>query len=190
MANKPVPVSGDTKQLDQDAKKLNALWYTFHGVGRAYLVQRGSYEAGIADTYSVHGYSTIEEAYTNANTDDAATQAVLTSWDAAASLPAGGGELGLMETVNITAPTKKGQEPAASTQQNPATSFAKQNVPNPLSGLAAIAAALAKFVGYLGDVAMWRSLGWLLLGVIMVIAGILLWLKKENYLPSAVPVPV
>jgi hypothetical protein len=63
-------------------------------------------------------------------------------------------------------------------------------VPNPLSGLAAIGAALAKAVGYLSDLSMWRSLGWLLLGAVLIILGIVLWLKKENFLPSVVPLPV
>lgn len=64
------------------------------------------------------------------------------------------------------------------------------SIPNPLSGLAAIGTALAKVVGYLGDVAMWKSLGWLLLGAIMIVLGISLWLRRSDLLPDVVPIPV
>lgn len=63
-------------------------------------------------------------------------------------------------------------------------------LPNPLSGLAAIAAALAKFVGYLGDGAMWRSLGWILLGGALLGLGTYLWLKKGDLIPPVIPIPV
>lgn len=65
-----------------------------------------------------------------------------------------------------------------------------QAIQNPLSGLAAIGAALAKLVGYLSDLAMWKSLGWLLLGAILILAGVLLWLKKADILPPVIPLPV
>jgi hypothetical protein len=63
-------------------------------------------------------------------------------------------------------------------------------LPNPLSGLAAIAAALAKLVGYLSDLALWKSIGWLILGAVLILAGVLLWLRKADVLPSVVPLPV
>lgn len=63
-----------------------------------------------------------------------------------------------------------------------------QAIQNPLSGLAAIGAALAKAVGYLSDLALWKSIGWLLLGAVLILAGVLLWLKKADILPSVVPV--
>jgi hypothetical protein len=63
-------------------------------------------------------------------------------------------------------------------------------IQNPLSGLAAIGAALAKLVGYLSDLALWKSIGWLLLGGVLILAGVLLWLKKADVLPNVVPLPV
>ena len=64
------------------------------------------------------------------------------------------------------------------------------SVSNPLAWLGAIAHWIGEAVAHILDVHMWRSIGWIVLGVVLMVAGILLWLKKENYLPSAVPVPV
>lgn len=64
------------------------------------------------------------------------------------------------------------------------------SVSNPLAWLGAIAHWIGEAVAHILDVHMWRSIGWIVLGVVLMVAGIILWLKKENYLPSAVPVPV
>jgi len=63
-------------------------------------------------------------------------------------------------------------------------------ISDPLAPLGDIAAALKSFYSAVTDGKMWRSLAWILLGMLLMVTGILLWLKKENYLPSAVPVPV
>lgn len=50
---------------------------------------------------------------------------------------------------------------------------------------------IGKFVTDITDVHMWISLGWLFLGLVLLVLGILAWLKHENLLPPApVPVPV
>jgi hypothetical protein len=49
--------------------------------------------------------------------------------------------------------------------------------------------AVGHFFTELWDAALWRSLGWLALGVLLLVTGAALWLKKANYLPAAVPVP-
>ena len=71
------------------------------------------------------------------------------------------------------------------------------NLSNPLNWLQDIghwlgvaAHWLGEVVAHILDIHMWRSIGWITLGAVLLVLGILLWLKKENYLPSAVPVPV
>jgi hypothetical protein len=46
-----------------------------------------------------------------------------------------------------------------------------------LSGLGGITATLAAFFADVTSIAMWRSLGWLALGILMMAAGVYLWLK-------------
>ena len=80
----------------------------------------------------------------------------------------------------------------AAAQTNFAGPFA--GILGPFAGLTdaliELASGIGAFYDAVTDGKMWRSLGWLLLGAILLILGIMLWLKKENYLPSAVPVPI
>ncbi len=46
------------------------------------------------------------------------------------------------------------------------------------------------FAEHLADGKMWRSLGWIVLGVILMFTGLMLWLRKADVIPAAVPVPV
>jgi hypothetical protein len=159
MANPPAAVS-DASSDDQAAKANNALWYAFHGIGRAYLIRRGSAAAGVADTSAVHGYSTIEQAESNANQINAASQAAITQWDEWASLPAGGGTLGVVETVNIT---WSGNTATSSTPQNPTTAAAGQ-----LPGLAQI----GDFFHRLTEAATWIRLAKVVIGGALVLIGV------------------
>jgi len=52
-------------------------------------------------------------------------------------------------------------------------------LPNPLSGIGAVGHWVGLAVEHLADGAMWRSLGWLLLGMILVIAGVYLWFRTS-----------
>lgn len=61
---------------------------------------------------------------------------------------------------------------------------------NPLSGIDQIGADLEAFYKDITDGKMWRSLGWLVLGLTLVIAGIFLWLKGSNLIPDVMPIPV
>ena len=69
---------------------------------------------------------------------------------------------------------------------------AKAAVPNPLSGIDEIGAVLEAFFDTISDGKMWRSVGWLLLGLVLTVFGIRLWLGKSALPkpPSVVPVPV
>jgi hypothetical protein len=48
--------------------------------------------------------------------------------------------------------------------------------------------AIVAFLTALADWHMWASLGWVLLGVVLILAGVRLWTGKLG--PSVVPVPV
>ena len=47
---------------------------------------------------------------------------------------------------------------------------------NPLAGIGDIAAAMKAFYSAVTDGKMWRSLAWILLGAVLMLAGILLWI--------------
>jgi hypothetical protein len=53
------------------------------------------------------------------------------------------------------------------------------------SGLSDVGTALVAFFTEISDYRMWRSLGWLFLGLLMMAAGVTLWLRTE-----ALPGPV
>jgi hypothetical protein len=74
----------------------------------------------------------------------------------------------------------------------PAASDAPVQLPNPLSGIDRIGAVLEAFFKRLTDGAMWRCIGWILLGLGLIIIGIRLWAGKTPLPapPSVVPVPV
>lgn len=58
--------------------------------------------------------------------------------------------------------------------------FGTGNVPNPLHGLDSIGATLQAFYADLTDWKLWRSLGWIVLGVALVIAGLYLWFRTSG----------
>ena len=71
-----------------------------------------------------------------------------------------------------------------------------QNISSAVSTLSNAAAIfdvahwIGELVTHLTDIFMWRSLGWILLGLVLLVVGILLLLKKMDVLPTVVPVPV
>lgn len=58
---------------------------------------------------------------------------------------------------------------------------------NPLAVFSSITNALSAFYDVLTNGKMWRSLGWLLLGVALIGAGLYLWIGPKN-LPIPVPI--
>lgn len=50
------------------------------------------------------------------------------------------------------------------------------SLPNPLSGLAQIGAIAQAIFGAITDLAMWRCLGWIAAGAVMIAIGVRLWL--------------
>jgi hypothetical protein len=70
------------------------------------------------------------------------------------------------------------------------------NIPNPLSGIAGVASAISAIAGALkgfGDLItrwqFWASIGWLLLGLALMFAGVFVWLKANGIEPP-IPIPV
>lgn len=64
---------------------------------------------------------------------------------------------------------------------NPSTA-----IPGALSGTNAFLQPVVKFLSDLSDIRLWRSLGWLLLGIVLFILGLALWLRKSTPLGKVI----
>lgn len=76
--------------------------------------------------------------------------------------------------------------PAGNTNRVQQAGGTVASVPNPFSGLAGIASAVAKIGAVFYDIGkfvtdgkMWRSVGWLLLGILLIAAGVALFAGKQ-----------
>lgn len=75
------------------------------------------------------------------------------------------------------------------------TSIGFPSIPNPFAFLAWLQ-EIGHFIGlgvaYITDGPMWRSIGWIVLGAVLLITGIYIWLKQQGLIPevSQVPVPI
>jgi hypothetical protein len=147
-------------------------WFAFAGIGRVYDL-RGVAEKELAST-GAHGYATEQQALEKPNSEPNPEQsALLAEFDADAQLPAGGGALGVIAVENVTAP--KGSKPAK-TPQEAQKEIAGQTQTKGLDPLAGIAGSLTGFYHALTDGKMWRSLGWIILGIVLMLTGVLLWI--------------
>ena len=122
MANPAATVSNPSA-ADAAAKANGAQWYAFQGIGRAYLIKPGTSASSDATAAQVHGYPTIEQAIANPNGVNALSQLTISQWNEYASLPVGGGSLGVVETVDVT---WNGSSADVSTPQNPTTAASDQ----------------------------------------------------------------
>lgn len=52
-------------------------------------------------------------------------------------------------------------------------------LPNPLAGLSGVIGAIDTFFRALADPYMWRSLAWIVGGALLIIAGVMTWLKLD-----------
>jgi hypothetical protein len=50
--------------------------------------------------------------------------------------------------------------------------------------------AFERVVDVVFDGKMWMSLGWIVLGAILVFVAVVLWLKKDGDIPDVAPIPV
>ncbi|MGH9918505.1 MAG: hypothetical protein ACRD6W_06525, partial [Nitrososphaerales archaeon] len=108
-----------------------------------------------------------EQAYTNPNGVNTLSQASITQWNEWSSLPVGGGTMGVVETVNITAPTAPGAAPTVSTPQNP---------------VAAATGGIDDFLAFPEKVVGWISNRTNIMRVVKVIIGGLMILVGTNML--------
>lgn len=81
-----------------------------------------------------------------------------------------------------TTPPPKGEPP-------PTVSDQPTPIPDPLNALSQVAAAIRAFWDAVTNGPMWRCIGWIILGLVLLLTGIRLWLGKPM-LPSVIPVPV
>lgn len=64
------------------------------------------------------------------------------------------------------------------------------NITNPVGGIFEVGAVLKAFFQQITRVEMWRSLAWIVAGVVLILVGVTLWMRKEGLIPDAVPIPV
>lgn len=66
------------------------------------------------------------------------------------------------------------------------------DLPNPLTGIEEIGAVLKAFYTTLTDASFWRSFGWIVIGLGLIVAGIRMWMGKSVLpsTPSVIPIPV
>lgn len=99
---------------------------------------------------------------------------------------------------NVTASTGKtspGAAPAGSSEpSNPAGAIEAEggnvapNLPNPFADVSGLVGEAGVLIRAVTDGKMWRSLGWLLLGLVLMLAGIYLWIGKTIPVPPVVPI--
>lgn len=99
-------------------------------------------------------------------------QGPFTSESAARAANPSGGSAGQVITAGLGAGLG-----AAGAAGLPAIPGADAGIANPLAPLGDIAAALKSFYSAVTDGKMWRSIAWILLGLLLLVNGILLWLK-------------
>lgn len=63
--------------------------------------------------------------------------------------------------------------------------FGTGSLPNPLHGIDNIGATLEAFYDDITDGKLWRSLGWIVLGILLIIAGLYLWVRTSKAYASA-----
>lgn len=140
-------------------------WFAFQsGYGEVNLTGGLEKEAVLL---GFHGYATETEAKNNPNSVNAFQAPLLANIIARA-----GGALS-----NPASPDQIGGNAAAA-------------VPGVIGGLTGALGAFEALAQAVTDGALWRSLGWIILGGLLTIIGIALWLKEQNVLPEVVPIPI
>lgn len=77
--------------------------------------------------------------------------------------------------------TRKAAEKEEATQKG----FGSGNVSNPLSGIDSIGASIEAFYDTITDGKLWRSISWITLGALLLLAGIFLWFRGSDLYKSA-----
>ena len=76
---------------------------------------------------------------------------------------------------------------AAKLRSAPVPGTPVPGIPNPFSWIGAVSHWVGDFVLSVTDVHMWISVGWILLGAMLVIWGLLLWLKVPQTILAEAP---
>ena len=71
-----------------------------------------------------------------------------------------------------------------------AASSAVSGISSAVSGISEVGHFLGKLVTDVTDGAMWRSIGWILLGLVLIVIGMVMWAGKSGANPVPIPVPV
>lgn len=188
----------DTIGTKNQATTGGRWWVTLSGRGQAQVLQlvKSETEPKAGSPYfsfSVHGPYTFKEA---------AAYAKQLGGEILSVLDSSGQPIG---TVDVTKSSPSLSPAIASTTQDNSVSSENKRVtaaggtiaPNPLDLLAGMLAPFTDLASVfnalyhqLTKASMWRSLGWLMLGGILFLAGVLWWAKLEGDIPDIVPVPV
>jgi len=86
-----------------------------------------------------------------------------------------------------------GTKPTLPVQTSHAKGYKLPKLPNPLSGLDEIGAVADAVYRAVTDITFWRSVGWITLGLVLLIMGLSMWMKnagitaKMPSLPSILP---
>ncbi len=80
------------------------------------------------------------------------------------------------EAAALAAIKAAGGSGSGSTVTSPPAGPQQPSVPNPLAGLEGLAKIFGDFFTGLTDGKMWRSLGWIVLGIALMLAGVLWWI--------------
>lgn len=135
-------------------------WFAFHGYPDMSLA--GSQEKQ-AVGMGFHGYATQAEADKNPNSVNILQAPILD----------------LLES-DYSSAVKEGAQPGGPNDiTTPGGAAAAAVSQTPLSGIESLSKVLADIGRAVTDGKMWRSLGWLLLGIVLMIAGVALLLKGQ-----------
>lgn len=165
------------------------MWFAFADDGHVYNLN-GYAEKQLVAT-GAHGYATETQALQNPNQQaNGAQAAMLAQYVAAANLPIGGGSYGVLAVEQVT------QQPGAGagggqSQQQAQTAIAGQTdvkAGTPFDALASVGSVLRAFFDELTNAAMWKSLGWGVIGAVFLIVGIVVWSGLDSKIPPIIPV--
>lgn len=70
---------------------------------------------------------------------------------------------------------------AAEDFQKSQSGFGSGNLPSPFHGIDQIGVVLESFYDAITDGKLWRSLGWVVLGAVLLFAGIYLWIRQSDF---------
>lgn len=149
-------------------------WFAFQGLNGGKAINLAGTQEKQAVVEGFHGYGTEAQAEAQPNSINFLTRGLADVWiaDYNKAVQEGAQPGG---PNNITTPS--GLAGAAITQ-------------TPLAGFADLPHAIESVFQVITDGKMWRSLGWILLGILIMLIGIGLWFGKEavKEIPSSLPI--